>query len=108
MKLDITATTRPDPLGRGGMIQVRLKAVACRDDGTPYDHPTAKDDGVPQRIFVEREAVIQSGGATDAQLAKNLAQGWEAKARGQLAMALAALGLEQPVAATPKTFKVTL
>ena len=100
MKLDITATTRPDPLGRKDMLQVRLRAVACRDNGTPYMAP----DG--NQIAVERETIRQA--SSDAALAKSLAQEWEAKARAQLATALSALGLEQPAAVTPKSFKVTL
>jgi len=100
MKLDITATTRPDPLGRSGMIQVRLKAVALRDNGTPY---TGLDGN---QIFVERETIRQA--SSDTALAKSLAQEWEGKARAQLATALAALGLETTAAVTPKSFKVTL
>lgn len=99
MKLDITATTRSDPLGRPGMIQVRLRAVACRDNGTPYIAPDGNE------IAAEREVIREA--TSDTQLAKALAAEFEPKARRQLVIALAALGLEQPVATTPKTFKVT-
>lgn len=100
MKLEITATTRPDPLGRPGMIQVRLCAVACRDNGTPYTAPDGNE------IIVEREAIRPA--SDDAVLAKSLAAEWEPKARAQLATALAVLGFEQAVSGTPKSFKVTL
>lgn len=100
MKLDITATVRPDPLQRAGHWQVRLRAVACDDKGKPYLHNGTE-------IAAEREIIRDTNDAK--KLAADLARDWEAKARGQLMTALRALGLvKEDAAVKPETFKVTL